>query len=144
MVGVSEDPPHASHPRWSTLALAYTILASILFLFAPLGVQQTSSSTGETTQNLSLLQAEGAGIAVPLALPVVVALVPVLLRRSPRVRTVTIAAAVLLTLMVIVALLSIGLYYAPAAGLMIAAAMKERASPRPTASGFRAQAGEGS
>lgn len=141
---VSREPRRASIQRWSSLALAYTVCASILFLFAPLGVRQTSASPGEITQHLSLLQAEGAGIVVPLLLPVAAALVPVLMRRSLRVRTVTIAAAVILTLMVIVELTSIGLYYAPAAGLMIAAAAKERPAPRPSASGFRGPAGDGS
>jgi hypothetical protein len=145
MGGVSEDSRRASLPRWSTLALAYAVCAFILFLFAPLGVRETSTRSGETTQHLSLLQTDGAAIVVILALPVAAALVPVLLRRSPHLRGVTIASAVALTLMVIVGMTSFGFYYIPSAGLMIAAAATERPAPRRTASGFRDPVfGEGS
>jgi hypothetical protein len=144
MVGMREGAPRASHPRWSSLALAYSVCASLLFLFAPLGERATSSAAGETTQHVSLLQSDGAAIALILSLPVAAALVPVVLRRSPHLRGLTIASAVALTLMVIVGMITFGFYYIPSAGLMIAAAATERPAPRRIASGFRGPVGEGS
>src|SRR5439155_19890243 len=98
--------------------------ASILFLFAPL--ISTDSGPNADPQRISLLAANGWRVVALLSLPVVLALVPVLRRRSVHVRTLQTAAAVLLIVFVIIGITSIGLYYAPSAGLMIAAAVRER------------------
>jgi hypothetical protein len=123
MAGVS-DRPRVIPFRYSSLCLAYTVCASILFLFAPL-VTPDSARTADA-HRISLLAANGWRVVVLLSLPVVFALVPVLGRGSLHVRTLRTAAAVLLIVFVIVGITSIGLYYAPSAGLMIAAAVRER------------------
>jgi len=133
MAGVS-DRPRAIPFRYSSLCLAYTACASILFLFAPLVTPDSAGSADP--HRISLLAANGWRVAVLLSLPVAFALVPVLRRRSVHIRTVQTAAALLLIVYVIVGITSIGLYYAPSAGLMIAAAFRER-PPQRSAAGYR-------
>jgi len=123
------------------MCLVYTVCASVLFLFAPLGMEQSISSSGAQEQHrVSLLQMNGWRILVVLGAPVIFAAVPVLLRRSAHIRTLCIAAAVLLCTYCLLGALSIGLYYAPSAGLMIAAAAtapKTAQASRPAATGYR-------
>ena len=131
------DRPGIIPFRYSSLSLAYTLCASIVFLFAPLG---TRTSNGKAPpEHVSLWQLNGWRIVVLLGLPVVFAAVPVLRRRSPHLRTLLAASAVLLTTYVLLGILSIGLYYAPSAGLMIAAAFRERPTPRGRATGYRSE-----
>jgi hypothetical protein len=129
------DRPGIIPWRYSSLSFAYTICASIVFLFAPLGSSESSGST--TVQHVSLWQLNGWRILVVLGLPVVFAAVPVILRRSSHLRTLLAASAVLLTTYVFLGILSIGLYYLPSAGLMIAAAFRERPVPRARPTGYR-------
>jgi len=123
------------------MCLVYAACASVLFLFAPLGMEESASSSGATEQHsVSLLQMNGWRVAIVLAIPVVFAAVPVIFRRSAHARTLCVAAAVLLCTYCVLGALSIGLYYAPAAGLMIAAAATTRNTPparRPAAAGYR-------
>ena len=129
------DRPRVIPFRYSSLCLAYTVCASILFLFAPL-VTPDSAGTSDA-RRISLLAANGWRAAVLLSLPVLFALVPVLRRRSVHIRTVQTAAALLLIVYVIVGIASIGLYYAPSAGLMIAAAVRDRSPLQGSATGYR-------
>jgi hypothetical protein len=123
MAGVS-DRPRVIPFRYSSLCLAYTVCASILFLFAPL-VTPDSVGTADP-HRISLLAANGWRVGILLSLPVVFALVPVLRRRSAHIRTEQTAAALLLIVYMIGGITSIGLYYAPSAALMVAAAVRER------------------
>src|SRR5207253_11060891 len=104
MAGVS-DRPRVIPFRYSSLCLAYTVCASILFLFAPL-VTPDSAGTADP-HRISLLAANGWSVVVLLSLPVVFALVPVLRRRSAHIRTVQTAAALLLIVFAIVGITSI-------------------------------------
>jgi hypothetical protein len=131
------DRPGIIPFRYSSLSLAYTLCATIVFLFAPLG---TRVSTGKAPpEHVSLWQLNGWRILVILGLPVVFAAVPVIRRRSPHLRTLLAASAILLTTYVLLGILSIGLYYAPSAGLMIAAAFRERPARRTPAAGYRTE-----
>jgi hypothetical protein len=129
------DRPGIIPWRYSSLAFAYTLCASIVFLFAPLG--SSESSTSKNVEHVSLWQLNGWRILIILGLPVVFAAVPVLLRRSPHLRTLLGASAVLLTTFVFLGILSIGIYYLPSAGLVIAAAFRERPIPRVRPTGYR-------
>jgi len=134
------DRPGIIPWRYSSLSFAYTLCASIVFLFAPLGTSESSGSTRQ--QHVSLWQLNGWRILVVLGLPVVFAAVPVILRRSPHLRTWLAASAVLLTTYVMLGVLTIGLYYLPGAALMIAAAFRERPIPRARATGYRTEPAE--
>jgi asparagine N-glycosylation enzyme membrane subunit Stt3 len=129
------DRPGIIPFRYSSLCLAYTLCASIVFLFAPLGTQESSGSG--PPESVSLFTMNGWSIVVVLGLPVLFALVPVLLRRSAHIRTLFVASAVLLTTFVFLGILSIGLYYLPSAGLMIAAAIREGPVRRTLPAGYR-------
>jgi hypothetical protein len=131
------DRPGIIPFRYSSLCLAYTLCASIVFLFAPLGTQESSDAA--SPERVSLLSLEGWSIVVTLALPVIFALVPVVRRRSPHVRTLMTASAVLLSTYVVLGLLSIGIYYLPSAVLMIMAAVRERPPRRAPVAGYRAE-----
>ncbi len=134
------DRPGIIPFRYSSLSLAYTLCATIVFLFAPLGTQQSrGSGQPERIAHISLWQLNGWRILVLLGLPVVFATVPVIRRRSPHLRMLLAASAVLLTTYVLLGILSIGLYYAPSAGLMIAAAFRERPIPRGRPTGYRSE-----
>jgi hypothetical protein len=134
------DRPAIIPFRYSSLSLAYTVCASIVFLFAPLGTQESSSSgAAATSERVSLFTLNGWRIVVVLGLPVLFALVPVVRRRSAHLRTLLAASAVLLTTFVLLGILSIGIYYLPSAILMIAAAIKERPAPRTTPAGYRTE-----
>jgi hypothetical protein len=135
-MGRVSDRPRIIPFRYSSLCLAYTACASIVFLFAPLGTQESSAGLPES---VSLYTMNGWSIVVVLGLPVIFALVPVLLRRSPHIRTLFVAAAVLLTTFVSLGILSIGLYYVPSAVLMIAAAIRERPAQRTPPAGYRGE-----
>jgi len=134
------DRPRRIPFRYSSMCLTYTVCASVLFLFAPLGVEQSVSSSGAQEQHrVSLLQMNGWRILVVLGMPVVFAAVPVVFRRTSHVRTLCVAAAVLLCTFCVLGALSIGLYYVPSAALMIASAATTRSAraSRPVATGYR-------
>jgi hypothetical protein len=137
------DRPGVIPFRYSSLSLAYTLCATIVFLFAPLGTSQSGGSGHpQRVSHVSLWQLNGWRIVVVLGLPVVFAAVPVIRRRSPHLRTLLAASAILLTTYVILGILSIGLYYAPSAGLMIAAAFRERPARRSPTTGYRTEPAE--
>jgi hypothetical protein len=131
------DRPGIIPFRYSSLSLAYTLCATIVFLFAPLGTREASEKA--PAEHVSLWQLNGWRILVLLGLPVVFAAVPVIRRRSPHLRTLLAASAVLLTTYVLLGILPIGLYYAPSAGLMVAAAFRERPARRSPPTGYRTE-----
>jgi len=134
------DRPGIIPWRYSSLSFAYTLCASIVFLFAPLGTSESSGSDHAThVEHVSLWQLNGWRILVLLGLPVLIAAIPVVRRRSPHLRTLLAASAVLLTTFVVLGILSIGIYYLPSAGLMIAAAFRERPVQRGHATGYRTE-----
>ena len=137
---VVDDRPRRIPFRYTSMCLIYTVCASVLFLFAPLGMEQSLLSSGAQSQRrVSLLQMNGSKIVLVLGLPVVIAAVPVVFRRSAHLRTLCVAAAVLLCAYCVLGALSIGVYYAPSAGLMIAAAATTRnvRATRSVAMGYR-------
>jgi hypothetical protein len=129
------DRPGILPFRYSSLCLAYTTCASVLFLFAPL----VTPDTGPSDRRISLFQSNGWGAVLLFALPVAFAVVPVIRRRSPHVRTLSVASAVLLGTYALLGIATIGLYYLPSVALMVAAAIREPRTPRGPVGGYRSQ-----
>ena len=108
--------------------LLLAVVAAVALLVVPTGREESVSvgSSGEMTRSgrsTTLVQSDGWSALVPLAIPVVLAGVPPAFRRS-RWRGVALAAAsVLLLAFVVLSAASIGLFYLPVAGAMVAAAI---------------------
>jgi len=94
---------------WPTLSFSLAVASSALLLVVPV----YAGSGGHAT----LLQVNGSRVFIPLAIPVVVSLLPILSRR----RGVSIGAAIVLSAFCIVGGFSIGLFYVPSAVTMIVA-----------------------
>jgi hypothetical protein len=108
--------------------LLLAVVTAVALLVVPTGREELVSvgSSGEMTRSsrsTTLVQSDGWSALVPLAIPVVLAGVPPAFRRS-RWRGVALAAAsVLLLAFVVLSAASIGLFYLPVAGAMVAAAI---------------------
>ena len=105
--------------RFSIAALAAAVLAALVAAFLPSG--QEMSATGgpglvTVTHNysVSLFQVDGARVLVVVSVPVVLALIAVMVRN----RAVKVAATVLLWIGCVLGMLSVGLFFVPAAVLM--------------------------
>jgi hypothetical protein len=113
--------------RLALASFALALAASLVLLLAPLGssfeaVLVGAGSAPVRVTHESLLQHDGWSVAVPLSVPVGIAGAAFLVGRGRRRRPVRAVAAFLLTAFVVVGILSIGIYYVPAAGAMFAAA----------------------
>jgi hypothetical protein len=80
--------------------------------------------TASGTRSSTLVQSDGWTVLLPLAVPVLLAAAPTVLRRPRARRAALLAAGVLLPVFVILAAASIGLFYAPAALAMVVAAIR--------------------
>ena len=112
--------------RWAWCAVAWAVLVSVAWLVVPAG-RSTSTTLGsdgtvvtETAQH-TLLASEGAGVLVPLAVPVLIAAAGVVAPRSRRIRGVRLALGGVLLAACVVAGFSIGLPYLPAAVALLVA-----------------------
>ena len=115
------------------LAVVWTLLVLVWLSFVP--VYSTSSSgessdgtTISTTGEETLLEHEGAGAVVVLLAPVAVAFVG-LVGAAFRVRPLTAAAAVIAVGLCVLGMASIGIFYVPAALLLVVAASRAAARP---------------
>jgi len=110
----------ASARRLLGLAVLLAAGASLVLLgpdsFSGTLVGASSTAFAFTRHETSpFLAANRFAILIPLSLPVGIALVPWLLRRSPVCRQAGAVAAILMSAWALAASMSIGLYYAPAA-----------------------------
>jgi hypothetical protein len=118
--------------RWSALAVAAAVLTGVAVAFGPLvatsGCSATSTGTVACASGTtSLFADQGAGILGIVAVPVVVALVPLL---HPSRWTVT-GAAVVLSLAAFIGSASVGIFLVPTVILAwIAVRATNRARPR--------------
>jgi hypothetical protein len=117
------------------VALAWTVLLGLVWLFVPAG-QSTSvsvSSDGTLVTESSthtLLENEGAGLLVVLAVPVAIAVVGVAAGRSTRARPIRSTCGGLLMVGCLLGAASIGLPYVPAAAALLASgALSRRTAP---------------
>jgi hypothetical protein len=121
---------HVDDPRVRMLvngALAWTLLAIPAVLFLPLGSTSSSTSASNTesgTKSISLVESDGWGV-VPVLL---VALVLVAVARAwgKRSRTALVVPATLYDLGVVLAILSVGIFFVPAALALTIAALARR------------------
>ena len=107
-------------------------LGALIAAFAPTGrvTESFGSSSGvfsTRSYSESMFQVNGAWVLVVVAVPVLVALVPVLVRR----RRVRIASAALLWFGCVLGMLSVGMFFVPAAILMTIAASRREPAPIP-------------
>jgi hypothetical protein len=106
--------------RWAVAALVVAVVGALVVSFAPLGRSCTGSfgDVSETCRSTNLFSEEGAWILVVVVVPALVALFGVVVYRRPA----QVVAALLLWLGCILGLLSVGIFFVPAAILMTVAA----------------------
>lgn len=115
--------PDRGH-AWQLAAVALAVVASVLLLVVPTGTSETTTSTGEhTSESTTLLGTEGPSVLWPLLVPVLLTLVPLLVSRRLR-PAVSITCTVLLAVGVILAVLSIGVFFVPALVLAVIACVR--------------------
>ena len=114
--------------RWVVAAFVASVLGALIAAFAPTySGCSTSSSGAESCSHATGFAVNGSWILVVVSVPVLVALVPVLVRRRP----VRIVSAVLLWIGCVVGMLSVGMFFVPAAILMTIAAAQLRPAAAP-------------
>ena len=126
----------------NVIALALAGAASLLLLVMPVYRSVRSSAVVDagaeartvviTVSHTTLLQQNGPAVLLILGAPVLITLVPFILRRVTRRLAWRLAPAIVLTALCILTGFSIGLFYLPAAvGLWIAVIVPPGESPRP-------------
>lgn len=102
------------------IALALAVSATMLLLFLPLGIEVTEVATGPDepsvttgTRGVTLLEAQGPVVLIPLLFPVLAAALP-FASRGPAPRSLAIISAVFLGGFTALGLFSIGVFYLPA------------------------------
>lgn len=114
---------------WSVAAFVATVLPLGLAAWLPVASEVTTDSSGVTVETRrTLLAGEGSSILVVLAVPALVAAVPLIACRTSRAQTARIAAAVALGLCAVLGAMSVGVAYLPAVALAITAAARGRQS----------------
>jgi hypothetical protein len=110
----------------TSLALAVAASTALVLLPTTTSVSTTSSSAGSpsptTVTHQTLLQHEGSGVLVVLAVPVLVAALGAAVRAARGRRAARVFSAFLLCAFSVMGAASVGLFYAPAAVAMAAAA----------------------
>jgi hypothetical protein len=121
-------------PLWLPLLLA--LIAAVALLVIPTAQEETvlssptggtvrSSPTGGTVRSarsMTLVQSQGPHVLIPLAIPVVLAGIPLAFGWTRPRRVTLIVAGLLLLIFVVLSLPSIGMFYLPATVAMLAAA----------------------
>jgi hypothetical protein len=110
------------------------VLATAPFAMAwlPLGSATSADSNGTVTaSHPSLIETEGLSVLIVLLVPVVIAAVPLLFRYTSA-QAARIVAAVLMAIGVVLAMMSIGIFYVPALIALIVAAASGRSRLAPT------------
>ena len=113
-------------------ALGWTVLMAPFVLLAPTGTMESATSRSDDTStsgtasgdDLSLLTSEGWGVALVLVVPVLLSLVAVLW--GQRSRTALVVPALVYDLGVVLSILSVGIFFAPAALALTVAALARR------------------
>ncbi len=112
--------------RWTVAAFVAAVLGALVAAFAPTySWCGTSSSGGEACGHATGFAVNGSWILVVVSVPVLVAFVPVLVRRRPA----RVVSTVLLWIGCVVGLWSVGMFFVPAAILMTIAAQRSVMAP---------------
>ncbi|MFE7408045.1 hypothetical protein [Isoptericola sp. NPDC057559] len=126
------------------LALAGFVVAALLPVYSGSTAEMsgdpvTGAAVRTTETTATLAQVNGPGILVVLALPVVVAALPLLARRARGFLALRVTTAVLLVLMTLLGALSVGILFAPAAVAAVVAAALPGMRAAPAAPSTTAQ-----
>ena len=115
--------------RWAVVAFMTAVLGALVAAFAPTYTGcGTTSSGGEFCGHATSFQVNGSWVLVVVSVPVLVALLPVLVRR----RQARIVSAGLLWIGCVVGMWPVGMFFVPASILMtIAAAWRPSAVTPP-------------
>ena len=119
--------------RFTVAAFLLALTGAFVAAFAPTGhVMETSGSTGGVivtrSYNVSMFQTDGSWVLFVVSVPVLLALVPVLIRY----RAARIVSAALLWMGCFVGMWSVGIFFVPAAiAMTVAAAWREPALTPP-------------
>jgi hypothetical protein len=115
--------------RFTVAAFLLAVLGALVAAFAPFGSTCEPALPGGTMRcrGTSAFSSDGSRILVVVTVPVLVALVPLLLRR----RATRIVSAALLWTGCVVAILSVGIFFVPAATAMTIAATQHEESVLP-------------
>ena len=120
--------------RFTVAAFLLAVIGGLVAAFAPTGqVMEGSGSPGgeivTRSYRVSMFQTNGAWVLVVVSVPVLVALIPILVRH----RAARIVSAVLLWMGCVVGMWSVGMFFVPAAIVMtVAAARREPALVPPS------------
>lgn len=129
--------------RAALVGLLLALVASLVLLFAPTGTSVSACSRtvngspnvrsqpvqqpcGTRVSHPSLVQSQGWGVAIPLAVPVAIAAAGLAVQRTRLRRPGSIVAGILLSILVVLGAFSIGIFYLPAAVAMFLAADQRR------------------
>ena len=108
-------------------AVAWTVAVGLALLAVPTGtsvaVASTGSEVGTTTSHETLLENEGGGVVLLLLVPVAVTLAGAL-GRGATVRRRRIAAGGVLAVACVLGATTLGIFYVPAAALLLTAGLK--------------------
>jgi hypothetical protein len=107
--------------RFVPASFLAALVAALIAAFAPLGTRCSASSTGvpESCSSVSSYEVDGSYILVVVAVPVVIAFLPVLVRH----RSAVVVSATLLWVCCVLGIASIGMILIPSAVLMTIAAV---------------------
>ena len=130
-----ERAPSRTADRWALAGLAWTIVIGILWVVVPTGSSGSTTvlSDGtviEETANVTLLDNEGPGVLLVLAVPVLLAAISAAASRLRDARAVRFIAGGLLLVGCVLGAASVGLPYMPAALALLVAAGHSPASAR--------------
>ncbi len=117
--------------RLAVVAFLVAVLGALVAAFAPLGSRCGPTLSGGMTRcsGVSTFSVDGSWVLVVVSVPVLVALVPLLLRR----RIACIVSAALLWVGCVLGMFSVGIFFVPAAITMTVAAARREPAPIPSA-----------
>lgn len=126
--------------RFTLAAFLAAVLGAAVAAFAPVGqglesYGSSDGTVGTRSYNISFFHTDGAWVLVVVSVPILVALVPVLVRRRPA----RVVSTVLLWAGCLVGAFSVGMFFVPAAILMTIAA--SRSDPVPVGRSVRPMPG---
>lgn len=118
--------------RFAIAAVLWTVAAGVALALLPLGESSTGTNIAgvfvESTTRHSLLESEGATILIPLAIPTLLASLALIVRLRPM----RLASGALLLAFCVLGAMSIGVYFLPAAVLLLVAGSQQPTAPKGT------------
>ena len=108
--------------RWNLVAVAIALLTGLGAALLPFGTSGSTDSNGlETTMRVSLLSSEGPGMIIVVAIPVLLAALPLMLRGGQAAHRTRVGIVVMLGVVVMLGAASIGVFFVPTLIAMVGA-----------------------